>query len=189
MRAQGPAVHRLPRCRRPPWAPPAQQRDSPAPVDRARACARPGSPQPPPPGRRFSGTQPPMPSATHRSMAHSGGPAEPVEQEMQTARVLSKPGWDDSVLLSGTPRTSSPRAVHLPVRTAKRTVSTPGARRLSAWRSAKVRSWTAALSTIPGACATNHVRALQTLACGQSWLPPCCVDQAHACADTACACS
>ena len=81
-----------------------------------------------------------MQSATHSSTARDMAPAEPVEQEMQTARVHSKPGWDDSVLLRGTPRTSSPRAVHLPVRTAKRTNSTPGARRLSAWRNAKVGS-------------------------------------------------
>ena len=60
-----------------------------------------------------------------------------MSQEIQTARMLSKPGWDDSVAISGTPRTSSPRAVHLPLRDSKRS-GTPTARRLSAWRNAKV---------------------------------------------------
>ena len=72
--------------------------------------------------------------------ASPGRPRTPVSREIQTARYVSKPGWDDSVQMTGTPRDSTPRAVHLPVAAVKRIPMTPGAARLSAWRSAKVHS-------------------------------------------------
>ena len=65
-------------------------------------------------------------------------PGSPISREIQTAGYVSKRGWDDSVQISGTPRQSTPRAVHLPVSTVKRIPMTPGAARLSAWRNAKV---------------------------------------------------
>ena len=94
-------------------------------------------------GRRHRFTGPVTKRLDHarpRSPLHRR-PGSPISREIQTAGYVSKRGWDDSVQISGTPRHSTPRAVHLPAPTVKRIPMTPGAARLSAWRNAKVRAY------------------------------------------------
>ena len=87
---------------------------------------------------RFAGPATNRISHTGQQVTLPQRPGSPVSRQIQTAGYVSRPGWDDNVQISGTPRQSTPRVVHLPVTAVKRGSMTPGAARLSAWRNAKV---------------------------------------------------